>query len=382
MRHTKNLFYTILISVFIFFGCSKNEDQISEIVSKEKRTFYMGTTPWPADLTVAEVNKTYDFVNNHCDIVAHHFDEGIPFEEAFTNAIMPNSLVDNVNFRLQKTAINKKIFLSVSALAINRTSKASYYNNATTAASIKTYWENLPFDDPKVITAYVNYVNWLINKFHPIYVNYGVESNGMLWNPTEFVKYKNFLSQVYQRLKVDNPNIPIFISFIVDESPQGFNYANQLITYTDFIGLSAYPYIGVSSSANGDTNPANIPANYFEKYTNLSATKPLAFTETGYTAENLVIPGLNLNKQGNENYQKDYLEKVINICKNKKAKLFIWFCPKDYNALITNFQNQGIYTQQTIDLLSLWKDIGLINENGVLRPAYNSWINYMNLEKE
>ena len=382
MKFTKNMFYTILISAFILGGCSKNNDNVDQTLTKEKRTFYMGTTPWPADLTVAEVNKTYDFINNNCDIVAHHFDEGIPFEEAFNNATMPNSLIDNINFRIQKTANNKKIFLSVSALAVNRTSKASYYNNASTATNIKNYWENLPFDDPKVITAYVNYVNWLIDKFHPIYVNYGVESNGMLWNPVEFVKYKYFLAQVYQKLKIDNPNIPLFISFIVDESPQGFAYASQIMTYTDFIALSAYPYIGVSSSSNGDTNPANFPANYFEKYINLSATKPLAFAETGYAAENLVIPGLSLNKQCNEIYQKEYLEKVLAICKDKKAKLFIWFCPKDYNTLITNLQNQAIYSQQTIDLLSLWKDIGLINENGVQRPAYNTWLNWMKIEKE
>lgn len=380
MKFIKNPFFLILLIILI--GCSKNNDEVIPISTKEKRTFYMGTTPWPADLTVAEVNKTYDFINNNCDIVAHHFDEGIPFEEAFNNTAMPNSLVDNVNFRLQKTAPTKKIFLSVSALAINRKAKASYYNGATTANTTKTYWENLSFDDPKVITAYVNYVNWLIGKFHPIYVNYGVESNAMLWNASEFAKYKYFVAQVYQKLKIDNPNIPLFISFIVDESPQGLDYANQLINYTDFVALSAYPYIGVSSSANGDTNPANFPANYFEKYINLSATKPLAFAETGYAAENLVIPDLNLNKQSNEIYQKDYLEKVLDICKNKKAKLFIWFCPKDYNALITNFQNQGIYSQQTINLLSLWKDIGLINENGVQRPAYNSWINWMNIEKE
>lgn len=377
MKYLIKIIATILLTI-MFFSCSKDT---SEVLIQEKRTFYMGTTPWPADLTVTEVDNTYDFINNDCDIVAHHFDEGIPFEEAFTGSSMPISLINNINFRLQKTAPNKKVFLSVAPLSINRVSKASYWNDATTPSSVKSYWENLSFDDPKVITAYVNYVDWLINQFHPIYVNYGVESNGMHWSSSEFLKYKTFLSQVYQKLKLNNPTIPIFISFIVDESPQGFNYANQLVDYTDFIGLSAYPYLGVSSSGNGNTNPGNFPANYFEKYINLSVTKPLAFAETGYIAEDLIIPGLNINKLGSIGWQKEYLEKVLTICKDKKAKLFIWFCPKDYNALITNFQNQG-YTQATIDLLSLWKDTGLINENGIQRPAYNSWINWMNIEKE
>lgn len=75
------------------------------------------------------------------------------------------------------------------------------------------------------------------------------------------------------------------------------------------------------------------------------------------------------------------MEKVLSICQAKRAKLFIWFAPKDYNALITNFENQGGYSQETINLLSLWKDTGLIDEEGVQRPAYNTWINWMNKVK-
>ena len=41
MKFTKNLFYTILISVFILEGCSKNNDNIDETLTKEKRTFFL-----------------------------------------------------------------------------------------------------------------------------------------------------------------------------------------------------------------------------------------------------------------------------------------------------------------------------------------------------
>lgn len=372
-----NQILCVFFLISFFFSCSKEEHENSTDL---ERAFFMGTTPWPADLTTEEVDKTYDFINNNCDIVSHHFDEGIPFEEAYSNSNMPVHLVENVNFRLQKTAINKKILLSVAPLSFYRNTKANYYKEATTSNDIKNYWENLPLDDPKVVTAYVNYVEWLIQAFDPIYVNYGVESNTMLWNDFEFTKYKNFLSAVYQQLKLNNPTIPFFISFIVDESPQSLNYANQLVDYTDFIGLSSYPYLGVSSSINGNTNPANFPDNYFDRYINLSTSKPLAFAETGYIAEDLVIGELNLNKQGNETWQRDYLKKVLAICQAKRAKLFIWFTPKDYNALITNFENQG-YTQENINLLSLWKDTGLINEDGIKRPSYYTWETWINKAK-
>jgi hypothetical protein len=372
----KKITAIILICILIGltnFQCSKKNT--SDVIAT--RSFYMGTTPWPADLTVSEVDKTYQFINNHCDIASHHFDEGIPYDEAYYNTVMPNNLLENVTSRKNKTAPDKKVFLSVAALGINRISKAPYYSNASTSAIIKTFWEQLAFDDARVVTAYVNYISWLIEKFKPIYVNYAVESNGQLWNDADFNKYKTFLSQVYPKLKTLYPNISFFNSFIVEESNKGFSFANQLIDYTDFIGLSAYPYTGVSSSANGNTNPQNFPSNYFEKFINLAPNKPLAFAETGYIAQDLVIPAFSLNKQGNAEWQRDYLELVLKLCNEKKAKLFIWFCPKDYDALVITFQNQPGATPYILNLLKLWRDTGLIDENGTERPSYNSWLTWM-----
>ena len=343
----------------------------------ETRSFYMGTTPWPADFTVAEVDTAYRFINDHCDIVSHHFDEGIPYEEAFYNRPMPASLIQDMTTRKTKTAVGKKIFLSVSALALNRTSRPEYYANAPASDSIKNYWRQLPFDDPKVVTAYVNYISWLIDQLQPVYVNYGVESNVSNWNASQFVLYKNFIAQVYQQLKIKYPSLPFFISFIVDESNEGFNNAGQLVAYTDLIGLSAYPYITVSSSASGNTDPKNFPSNYFEKFANLSNSKPLAFAETGYIAEDLVIPSFSLNKQGNAGWQSDYLEMVLKFCNDKKAKLFIWFCSKDYDAGNNTLRSLNLYQ----DLFGLWEDTGLKNENGNVRPAYTSWLHWMSKSK-
>lgn len=368
------MFFYLLLVLLTF--CSKKEDNIV----LEQRSFYMGTTPWPADLTLEEVGNSYNFINDHCDIVSHHFDDGIPYDEAFNNTSMPVHLLEDILTRKTKTATNKNIFLSVAALSINRNAKAPYYSNAATSNTIKTYWESLPVDDPKVATAYVNYISWLIDKLHPIYVNYGVESSGGQWNDVDFMKYKSFLSQVYPQLKTKYPNIPFFLSFIVDESNSAYTNASQLVSYSDFIGLSAYPYTSVSSSANGNTDPKNFPINYFEKFINLDPNKPLAFAETGYIAQDLYIPTYSLNKQGNTTWQKEYLEKILQLCNDKHAKLFIWFCSKDYDAIINTFQNQGV-NQETITLMKLWKDTGLIDENGTQRPAYNSWITWMSKQK-
>jgi hypothetical protein len=231
----------------------------------------------------------------------------------------------------------------------------------------------LPVNDSKTISSYINYISYLINEFQPLFVNYGVKSNLASWNSAQFNLYKDFLLQVYSHLKTKYPAISFFVSFIVDETAEGLTYASQLLPCTDFMGLSAYPYVTVSSSANGNTDPALFPANYFERFINLAPSKPLAFAETGYIAENLIIPSYSLNKQGNEAWQQAYLEKICRLLNDKNAKLLIWFCHKDYDTGNNTLRNLGLYQ----DLFGFWEDTGLKDETGRERPVYQSWQRWM-----
>jgi len=366
-----------IVSVFIFclsiIGCKK------ENPVEETRTFYMGVTPWPADFTDKDVNDAYNFINQHCDIVSHHFDDGIPYDEAYHNNLMPVRFQQEIQTRKTKTTAGKKVFLSVAALNLTRKEKADYYRepDAGITDSIKTYWKQLAFNDAKVVTAYIRYISYLIDQFQPVCVNYGVESNLALWPRAQFDIYKDFISKVYPRLKAAYPDIPFFVSFMVDETAEGLSYASELIPYSDYIGLSAYPYVTVSSSANGNTDPKNFPPGYFDRFINLAPSKPLAFAETGYIAEDLVIQSAGLNKQGNENCQKDYLDVLLKLCKNENAKLLIWFCHKDYDAGNNSLRNLGLYQ----DLFAFWEDIGLTDEAGRERPAYHLWLQWMAVKK-
>ena len=52
---------TNLLAVVFIIGlaisCSSEDEEV--IIETEKRTFYMGVTPWPGDFTVAEVDTAY-----------------------------------------------------------------------------------------------------------------------------------------------------------------------------------------------------------------------------------------------------------------------------------------------------------------------------------
>lgn len=333
----------------------------------------MGVTPWPGNFTAAEVDTAYQFINTSCDIVSHHFDDGIPYQEFYSNQPLPGAFLQEVQFRKTRINAGKKIFLSVSALNLSRKEKADYYINSSQPDSIKNYWKQLPPNNEKVVAAYAAYISWLIDQLQPVYVNYGVESNSALWDAGQFLLYKDFLRQVYALVKPKYPSLPFFLSFVVDETTQGWENARQLLPYTDFIGLSAYPYVTVSSSAGGNTDPALFPANYFEKFIALDAGKPMAFAETGYIAENLQIPSYALNKQGKPDWQRSYLETVFALCERHQAKMLIWFCSKDYDAGSAYLKSVGLYQ----DLFGFWQDTGLKDEAGRPRPAFATWMNWL-----
>lgn len=366
----------VAILFFLLAGlqwqCSKSK------TTENTRSFYMGVTPWPADFTDDELNKSYQFINGHCDIVSHHFDEGIPYEEAYNNGGWPAGLIAEINTRKTKTAAGKKILLSSSALSLTRKSKAPYSRfSETIDASVKNRWELLQVNNDSIITAYVNYIIYLNASLQPSFINFGVESNEASWDNADFILYKDFISKVYQRLKLALPGKPLMVSFMVTELPSSLNFAQQLLAYTDYIALSAYPYTHVSSSAAGNTDPSLFPANFFTRFIDLDNSKPFCFAETGYIAEDLVIPAYSLNKQGKTAWQNKYLEQICNLTNERKGKFIIWFCYKDYDAGNNTLRSLGLYQ----DLFSFWEDTGLTDENNNERPAYNTWLNWMALKK-
>jgi hypothetical protein len=165
---------------------------------------------------------------------------------------------------------------------------------------------------------------------------------------------------------------------MVNEDARAIQYATQLLDYTDYITLSAYPYVVAGSTANGNTDPALFPANYFTRFIDLAPSKPWAFAETGYIAEDLNIPAYNLNRKGTTEWQKSYLELICRLCNERKAQFLIWFCHKDYDAGNEVLRQMGLYQ----DLFGFWEDTGLEDENGRQRPAYDLWLQWMKRKKQ
>ncbi|MFL5740016.1 MAG: hypothetical protein ACJ75B_07355 [Flavisolibacter sp.] len=363
---TKPALLCLLLLISFFPDCRKKQESLPQ------RTFYMGVTPWPSDFTTVAQDQSYSFIQDHCDFVSHHFDEGIPYEEAWQHQPFPQSLVNDLNERKQKTA-GKKILLSVSALDLSRHQKAGYYSSDSIPDSTRKLWQQLPFNDPKMVAAYTNFLSYMIDLLQPSFVNYGVESNEVHWVDSSFAAYKDFLSQVYAQMKTRYPQLPFFLSFMVTDDPRSLALASQLLPYSDYITLSAYPYATAASVASGKSDPSVLPADFFTRFLDLAPAKPWAIAETGFIAQDLVIPSLSLNIQGNVSWQEQYLDQLCTLCENRKAKFLVWFCSADYDAGDQRLKQMGLYQ----DFFGLWQDTGLLDENNHARPSYNLWLQWM-----
>lgn len=353
----KRYFLYLLLVILILAGCRKDS-------ASDKSRALLGVTPWPADFTLEEQQKAYAFISADCDMLSHHFDDGIPYQESFTSSAMPPVLTDDVQFRKSQTT-GKKILLSVSALDLSRKAIAPYYRDSlAVSAEVRQHWKSLPIDHPDRITAYVKFIGWLVDQFNPDWINYAVESNLAEWEPAEFQQYKNFLQQVYNALKTSYPQTPLFLSSMVTEQALSIAHARELLPFSDYVALSAYPYTHISSSS--------LPDGYFEQWLALAPEKPWCFAETAYIAEPLSIPEYSLNKEGNAALQKDYLDQLLKLLDQRKGQFLIWFCYKDYNAAIKRLKESGQYQP----LFSFWQDTGLFDEANQARPSLQSWRNY------
>lgn len=353
------------IAAFLFLlccsGCKKPTAGYSS------RGFLLGVTPWPPDFTEKGYNLAYDFINTNCDMVSHHFDDGVPWEEIYSGLALPQNLLDDVARRKQKTHSSRKILLSVAPLKISRTERTGYYASSTASKDLISQWNAKSFKDSSVITAYVKFISYLIDQLNPDYINYGVESNSGSWKTPDFEDYAYFLGQVYTRLRTRFPMKPFFISFMVVTDKGFLENARMLEPYTDWITLSAYPYTYIGSPVYGSSSPTLIPGNLFQSYRDINVHKPFAVAETGYIAQDLHVSGV--SKEGNPQWQDDYLNYLFKFCQNNEARFIIWFCAYDYDDAINTFQALG----EDQELSLIWEHTGLLTEKLAQRPAFQTW---------
>ena len=333
------------------------------------RDFYMGFTPWPYDATPAAVADTNQRIQDVGDIVAHHIMVGVPWEDALNQQPYHPNVEAELTGRLQMLQPGKAVFLAIDSLNQDRDALAPNWG-AGFNEPLPAPWDTRPFDNLFVAGAYTNFALDLIGRFQPLYFNYGTEiSELMLNDPAAFDDYVQFAETTYTVLKGIYPNVQMMVS-IAMKSPGSAEMAtiaagfDRIRDYVDVVGISTYPYVFFDHADKGD--PDNLPADWLSQVTTLAQGKPIAITENGWAAQDLVIPAFNVNVPSNATFQRAYASRMLAESEQLGMEFVIWWAHVDFDAFW-----DGALLQDPV--ARIWRDIGLVDENLVDRPALSVW---------
>ncbi len=355
----KILFFSILLFAF---GCKESPTRPSDNFFSDynSRNFLLGFTSWTYAPRVSSVDSTYGFIKEYADMYAEHFDYRIPWKAWLNEQSLPTQFTNDVASKVARKVPGKKLLLSISLLNTARNDLAFDYDG--------TKPEYSRINDKKIEEAYYKHVIYLLEKFTPNYLVIVIEANLLLDNaPDKWEDYKILAANVTARVRQSYPTLPIAESISLnslygvakagkDAAVDSLcNYMNNM----DFVAISFYPFMLQLHTKDEVQEVFDFLHN--------RAKKKIAFVETSTIAEDLSIPALNIFIKGNETEQNDYLETLLLNAQKRNYEFIIWWAHRDFDAL------WEIFPDNVKDIGKIWRDTGILDENGNKRKAFSTW---------
>ena len=350
-------------------GGDSDNDSSAVVTPTLTRGFQMGFTPWPYDATLDALNNTYTLIQQNGDIVAHHITEGVPWEAALNRTAYPAHLTREIDGRVSQTLGDKTVYLAIDSLSILRETLIGNWGESGQESRTPP-WDSRSFADPEVIAAFSNFSLDMIARFEPAYFNYATEANELYnRNPAAFDDFVVFARGVYNNIKAQYPALPVMVSIAL-KSPaaaETSEFAGQfarIADYVDLVGISVYPY--AFYNAQEGASPDTLPTDWLSQISVIAPNKPVAITETGWVAEDLLLPRFAIDIRSDDATQRNYVERTLDEAERLDARFVIWFTAVDFDALWNTVLGQ-------YDLPAIWRDAGLYDETLRPRAALDVW---------
>lgn len=338
-----------------------------------RRSFRLGFTPFPHDMTVKALTEVNQFVRENADIVAVHL-EGVPWLEANTEKPFHKKMLEN--WARHKTAKpdGGKLYLALTPVNNDRSDLASYRSEREHLPMPEAF-VGKPFDDPLVMDTYLKYCRRAVAYFRPDYLAIGIEVNELYHKAkAKWPAYVRLQHFVYKSLKREHPKLPIFATFTLhnmlnpgwSDRREMLAAFRKLMVYNDVVGVSFYPFMA-NLTGKSDQSLRWL-AREFDGF-----KKPYALCEVGQPAEPLVLNSLKITLPGSEAIQHRALSAMLSFAETRRAAFVIWFVPRDYDALWEKMKNAAP------EFFKAWRDCGLLDGDGNPRPACRLWQKVQNL---
>ncbi|GLR17314.1 hypothetical protein GCM10007940_19290 [Portibacter lacus] len=320
----------------------------------------MGFTTWNYDATDEAIEDTYDFLTLHGDIYAEQIDEFIPWDAWLTDTELPERFVQVIDYKVAHKIPDSKLLLSVSLLDTDRSELLNDIDG--------TIPEYDKIDDDKIVEAYAKHLLYLIDRFQPDYLVIAMEVNELyIKDNDKWFSYKNLHDAIQAKINSLYPSLPLAASVTLHnwyqpEVSDKENYhaeLSELIADGDFAAISFYPFLkGMHKKSKFQ--------NAFD-FLHERVSLPILMVETNHLAETLELKSFNLTIKSDECEQKEYLEVLLENAQEKNYEGVIWWSHRDYDQLWETFP------EEVKDVGKLWRDTGILNEDGDRRAAFDSW---------
>jgi hypothetical protein len=353
----------IVLVLLLLFGLNSISAQ------ETTRPYYLGFTPFPYELSFEAVDYVYERIAEDADLIAHHFDNGVPWVEALHDQPYSDNIMNDWEWRRSHTPDDHQVYVSIAPIRLTRDGLA-LYRGETDDMPLPAPWDTYTFDHPDVETAFMNYAVDIVDYFQPDYFVFSIETNLLMkLRPDLWDGYMTLHRNVYTRLKDLYPDLPTFASMTGIDLIPGYTDADtadqaqafaDVIEYTDYLGLSVYPYMtGYMTNA--------LPTSLFDELAALT-DKPIAVTETGYPAQDFAIQAgdTRLEFDSDETKQAEYITFLLVEAAQHDFVFVINFILRDYDAVWEMLGSNE-------DLTIAWRDTGLYAEDGAERPALAVW---------
>lgn len=370
------LFFAVT-SVVLLATCGGTASDIpapaptADIAPVRPHSTAMGFTPWPVDLSQNGVNRTYAFIRSHSNLVAHHLDGGVPWDEALAGAQLPNHLRQDWSTRRSNTPSTSKVFLAVTPLNFGRDGLAAAWTNSGDNQPLRAPWTGKRLNDPDVKKAYIEYVQQAVRFFDPDFLAIGIEVNIIISKtPDLWQDYQDLNAATYRAIKQTNPNLPVFATVqyehlrgIEDDAKANASRQNPavraLMQHSDLLALSTYRY--------GDVHPNPMGPTYFN--TAKSFGKRIAIAESGAMSQTTRIFGLNL--PASEAGQNRFLTGLMDHAVDENFAFVVNWVAIDFTPLLAKLP------ASVREIAKAWVHTGLQTADGRDKPALAIWQSYL-----
>ena len=370
---------TLFIILVILLGSCSSEvstpvNPPQQLLSGPLQSLTNSIFPIDTDPTV------FEGINQISNLNTYHFDEGVPWDAAFANDFsqFPQDFQEDIAGYVSLIPDSNQVYVSVTPLSTPFRNEIAPTLLENREFAQQEPWTSRAFNNPDVMTAYLNYCRIMIDQFDPQYFAYTIETN-FLWTFADDIvqdEYLELASFVYSSLREEFPDVTIFVTFQVEHFYLSGNTAEQeraiveVMDFSDIVALSTYPYDNALLFPEGSSaDPDNIPADYLTNVLDLVPDKGAVIAETVWTAENMDAP-YPRNVISNEQFQAEYVDWIFDQANSQDMAFVNWFFLLDYDQL----WEETLQFAPNAAINRIWRDSGFFDGLGNERPSLNRWL--------